>query len=184
MLGNRSRRAPLQTVGKEPDVRFSYANERTFLAWNRTAMALIATGLAVVSLLPKFNLVAGRRLIGVPLIVLGAILSVMSYRRWDANGRTMRLGDTAAGLQPRPGADHRYRGRGNDRRGGCVVRISQMNAGRPGEDEETGGLAGERTDLAWSRSGVAVIACLARDRQTVLPDVTSLDAQARSSPPR
>ena len=93
MLGNRSRRAPLQTVGKEPDVRFSYANERTFLAWNCTATALIATGLAVVSLLPKFNLVAGRRLIGVPLIVLGAILSIMSYRRWDANERVMRLGE-------------------------------------------------------------------------------------------
>ncbi|MGO9872325.1 MAG: YidH family protein [Acidimicrobiia bacterium] len=92
-LERRTRRPPLHTVGEEPDVRFSYANERTFLAWNRTAMALIATGLAVVSLLPKFNLAAGRRLIGVPLIALGTIVSMMSYRRWDANERAMRLGE-------------------------------------------------------------------------------------------
>src|SRR5271167_2298867 len=30
----------------DPDVRFTYANERTFLAWNRTALALVATGVA------------------------------------------------------------------------------------------------------------------------------------------
>ena len=29
---------------QEPDVRFTYANKRTYLAWNRTALALIATG--------------------------------------------------------------------------------------------------------------------------------------------
>jgi putative membrane protein len=82
----------LTPIGRDPDVRFSYANERTFLAWNRTALALIATGLAVVSLLPKFHLGGGRRLIGVPLIALGAVLSVASYRRWYDNERAMRLG--------------------------------------------------------------------------------------------
>jgi putative membrane protein len=93
MAARRARRPPLHTVGKEPDPRFSYANERTFLAWNRTAMALIATGLAIVSLLPKFHLTTGRRLIGVPLIALGAVLSALSYRRWDANERAMRTGE-------------------------------------------------------------------------------------------
>ncbi len=38
---------------KEPDVRFTYANERTYLAWNRTALALIATGAAATQLLPS-----------------------------------------------------------------------------------------------------------------------------------
>ena len=47
---------PPETVGKEPDPRFSYANERTFLAWNRTALALISVGLAVTNLLPPFHL--------------------------------------------------------------------------------------------------------------------------------
>ncbi len=87
------RRPPLRSVGSEPDPRFSYANERTFLAWNRTALALIAAGLAVVALLPEFELEYGRRIIGVPLIALGAVLAFTSYSRWDANERAMRLGE-------------------------------------------------------------------------------------------
>jgi uncharacterized membrane protein YidH (DUF202 family) len=86
------REPALYTVGTEPDPRFSYANERTFLAWNRMSLALVAAGLAITSLLPEFDVGGGRRLIGVPLIVLGAVLSVASYRRWEANERAMRLG--------------------------------------------------------------------------------------------
>jgi putative membrane protein len=82
----------MHEVGTDPDVRFSYANERTFLAWNRTALALIAAGLAVTTLLPQLEIDYGRRIIGVPLIALGAFLSVVSYRRWEANERAMRLG--------------------------------------------------------------------------------------------
>jgi len=86
------KRPPLRDVGKEPDVRFSYANERTFLAWNRTALALIAAGLAVTTLLPKLDVDYGRRIIGVPLIALGAFVAWTSYRRWEDNERAMRLG--------------------------------------------------------------------------------------------
>jgi putative membrane protein len=86
-----TRKPPVHTVGAEPDPRFSYANERTFLAWNRTALALVAAGLAATSLLAEFNVPGGRRLIGVPLILLGALLAVISHRRWDANERAMRL---------------------------------------------------------------------------------------------
>jgi putative membrane protein len=86
------RQPPIRSIGKEPDPRFSYANERTFLAWNRTALALVAAGLAATSLLPEFSVPGGRRLIGVPLILLGALLAAISYRRWDANERAMRLG--------------------------------------------------------------------------------------------
>lgn len=77
--------------GDEPDPRFTFANERTFLAWNRTALALVAAGLGATSLLPEFSMPGGRRIIGVPLIVLGALVSIASYRRWDANERSMRL---------------------------------------------------------------------------------------------
>ena len=82
----------MRDVGTEPDPRFTYANERTFLAWNRTALALIAAGLAITSLLPEFQLHYGRRIIGVPLIALGAFLAFTSYRRWEDNARAMRLG--------------------------------------------------------------------------------------------
>lgn len=41
----------LSVVQEAPDPRVSFANERTFLAWNRTALALIAGRLAVSQLL-------------------------------------------------------------------------------------------------------------------------------------
>ena len=50
----------------EPDVRFSFANERTFLAWNRTALALIATGIAATQLLPQFHIERGTQDSGHP----------------------------------------------------------------------------------------------------------------------
>jgi putative membrane protein len=77
----------------EPDVRFTYANERTFLAWNRTALALIATGVAATQLLPKLHISWGRRLLGIPLIGLGAIVAVESFRHWKANDKAMRRGE-------------------------------------------------------------------------------------------
>jgi putative membrane protein len=78
---------------EEPDVRFSFANERTFLAWNRTALALIATGIAATQLLPSFHVADGRRLLGLPLVALGAWVAAASLRHWRANERAMRRGD-------------------------------------------------------------------------------------------
>jgi putative membrane protein len=74
----------------EPDVRFTYANERTFLAWNRTALALIATGVAATQLLPEFHVSGGPRILGLPLIGLGALVAVTSFRHWKANEQAMR----------------------------------------------------------------------------------------------
>jgi putative membrane protein len=81
---------PDEVVEREIDVRFSYANERTFLAWNRTALALIATGVAATQLLPQFELTFGRRLLGIPLIALGAVIALTSFTHWQANERAMR----------------------------------------------------------------------------------------------
>jgi putative membrane protein len=84
----------LHDIGTDPDVRYTYANERTFLAWSRTSLALVVTGIAATQLLPKFDIEFGRRLIGIPLIVLGAVLEIASYREWVANERAMRLGES------------------------------------------------------------------------------------------
>lgn len=84
---------PETSPDKEPDVRFTYANERTFLAWNRTALALIATGVAATQLLPSLQLEWGRRLLGLPLIALGAVVALQSFRSWRANERAMRRGE-------------------------------------------------------------------------------------------
>lgn len=84
---------PLDLPGEEPDARFSFANERTFLAWNRTALALIVAGLAIVQILPGFDLPGGSRIIGIPLIVLGGTISLASFGRWRANQIALRLGE-------------------------------------------------------------------------------------------
>ena len=74
---------------EEPDARFSYANERTFLAWIRTSLGLVTAGLAITQLFPAFSFAGGRRLMGLPLIVLGMVISIVSYRNWRANERAM-----------------------------------------------------------------------------------------------
>jgi putative membrane protein len=87
--------------GDEPDVRFTLANERTFLAWNRTALALIGGGLAAGQLLDVEGRVA-RLLIALPPVVLGAVLALASYSRWEANQRALRRGEPLpAGGPPR-----------------------------------------------------------------------------------
>jgi putative membrane protein len=80
--------------GTEPDPRFTFANERTFLAWSRTALALVVAGLAIVQLLPPFpGVPSGRQLIGLPLIALGAVLAVAAYAEWVRNQHALRRGD-------------------------------------------------------------------------------------------
>jgi putative membrane protein len=80
--------------GSEPDARFTFANERTFLAWSRTALALVVAGLAVIQLLPPFPGVPwGRHIIGTPLILLGSAVAVISYLEWQSNQRALRRGE-------------------------------------------------------------------------------------------
>jgi putative membrane protein len=80
--------------GTEPDPRFTFANERTFLAWSRTALALVIAGLGIVQLLPPFPRVpAGRHLLGLPLIALGAVLAAAAYVEWVRSQRALRRGD-------------------------------------------------------------------------------------------
>jgi putative membrane protein len=79
--------------GTEPDPRFTFANERTFLAWSRTALALVVAGLGVVQLLPPFPGVPwGRHVLGVPLIVFGAVVAVAAYGDWGRSQRALRRG--------------------------------------------------------------------------------------------
>jgi putative membrane protein len=80
--------------GTEPDARFTFANERTFLAWSRTALALVVAGLAIVQLLPPFPGVPfGRHLLGLPLIALGGVLAVTAYSEWVRNQHALRRGE-------------------------------------------------------------------------------------------
>jgi putative membrane protein len=86
--------APGEPAETEPDARFTLANQRTFLAWSRTALALVVAGLGIVQLLPPFPGVPwGRHVIGLPLIVLGAVTSAEAYREWTRNQVALRRGE-------------------------------------------------------------------------------------------
>ena len=77
-----------RAAGDEPDYRFTLANERTFLAWIRTALALAAGGLAAVGLLEEF---AGADVLGFGLIVLSFVTAASAYRRWALTEHSMRV---------------------------------------------------------------------------------------------
>ena len=76
----------------EPDYRFTLANERTFLAYVRTALALDAAGVAAMQFLTSVESEWVRRLIGIVLTVAGIGASVGAYHRWRANVAAMREG--------------------------------------------------------------------------------------------
>lgn len=84
------RRPPLNEVGHDPDYRFSLANERTFLAWIRTALALIAGGVALANLVPELTPELLRDGLAVLLVVLAVVLAIRSHARWDRAERAIR----------------------------------------------------------------------------------------------
>ena len=75
---------------QEPDYRFTLANERTFLAWIRTSLALIAGGVALVQLVPSFGIAGGRHGMSALLVATGGVLAVLSVRRWRQIQDAMR----------------------------------------------------------------------------------------------
>jgi putative membrane protein len=83
---------PRRDIGEDPDYRFSLANERTFLAWIRTALALVAGGLAATQLLPELEIQFAREAIGAGLVGIGTLLAGAAFRRWAINEEAMRLG--------------------------------------------------------------------------------------------
>lgn len=85
-----ARKPPLRTVGKDPDYRFTLANERTFLAWVRTGLALLAGAIALASLVHDFGPRSVRMSITGLLLVLSFIVTIGAYMRWDRAERALR----------------------------------------------------------------------------------------------
>ena len=85
-----SRKPPLRAVGSDPDYRFTLANERTFLAWVRTGLALLAGAVALASLVHDFGPRPLRMAITTFLLALSLIVTIGAYVRWDRTERALR----------------------------------------------------------------------------------------------
>jgi len=82
---------PAAPESRELDPRFSLANERTFLAWIRTSLALVAGGVVAAKAL-EFHHDAWRWIVAVPPIVVGGMLALESTRRWRLVQDAMETG--------------------------------------------------------------------------------------------
>ncbi|WP_348762316.1 DUF202 domain-containing protein [uncultured Salinisphaera sp.] len=81
----------------EPDYRFTLANERTFLAWIRTALALLAGAVAITQLVPDLGVPLARQIIASSLAVISIAVVAGSALRWRTTQQAMRRS------QPLPG---------------------------------------------------------------------------------
>ena len=77
-------------VGDEPDPRFSLANERTFLAWLRTSIALMAAGVGFAALGPTGSVLD--LAVSVALLITGIACSLSALQHWIACERALRTG--------------------------------------------------------------------------------------------
>ncbi|MFC7846952.1 YidH family protein [Arthrobacter sp. NPDC057388] len=76
--------------GTEPDPRFTLANERTFLAWIRTSLALLAGGVAVEAFMADLFSPELRKTVAVLLLLLALVIGGGSFFRWLNVERSMR----------------------------------------------------------------------------------------------
>lgn len=78
--------------GSDPDPRFSFANERTFLAWIRTGLGFLAAGVAIAAvarLTERLGIEV--RIASILLIICGMACGIGALSRWMANEKAMRL---------------------------------------------------------------------------------------------
>ncbi|HEY5392576.1 MAG TPA: DUF202 domain-containing protein [Hanamia sp.] len=91
---------------QNPNISNHLANERTFLAWIRTSVGLMAFGFVVVkfslfvrqisALLGKENLIQNRgysTIVGIVLVAVGMITSVLSYARYRKTKKQISEGN-------------------------------------------------------------------------------------------
>lgn len=81
----------ISRLGEAPDYRFSLANERTFLAWIRTALGFLAAGVGLDQLAPDFATPLIRELLALLLCLFAGGLAIYGYLRWLRNEKAMRL---------------------------------------------------------------------------------------------
>ena len=85
--------APRHGDETEPDAWFTFANERTFLAWNRTALALVGAGLAIIQLLPPSPACLGPASAGRSAHPPRCGPALAGYVEWTRKQRALRRGE-------------------------------------------------------------------------------------------
>ena len=78
--------------GRQPDTQAELANERTYLAWLRTGLALVAVGVAAERVLPAEGIIWARQLVGVSLILAGVLTAGLAQWRRGEVDRALRAG--------------------------------------------------------------------------------------------
>lgn len=87
-----------RTGRAEVDARFVLANERTLLAWVRTALALLAGGGALVAVGDD---IAGGRVLASLLVLVGIVTAVAGAHRFSVVDRLVRRGEVPlSGVAP------------------------------------------------------------------------------------
>jgi len=76
--------------GQEPDYRFSLANERTFLAWIRTALTLLGAGVLLEQFATRLEPRVAVWGLAVCLAAFASALCGVAYARWKANEIAIR----------------------------------------------------------------------------------------------
>jgi putative membrane protein len=71
------------------DARFLLANERTFLAWVRTALAVLIGGIALTQLGHHST---AQQIVGMVVIILGGFMALVGYSRFRAADQAIRAG--------------------------------------------------------------------------------------------
>jgi putative membrane protein len=74
----------------EPDYRFTLANERTFLAWQRTSLGLLAAAVAAVQFMPELPIHGMRHVLGAVVGVLAMLTAGTGLQRWAQVDRAIR----------------------------------------------------------------------------------------------
>ena len=84
------KRPKWQEIGQEPDYRFTLANERTFLAWIRTALAVLAGGVVLEQFAEHMSAKNLAVAVAIGLAFLAFVLAGCAYFRWKGNEVAMR----------------------------------------------------------------------------------------------
>jgi putative membrane protein len=88
----RSWRPAALRSGTDPDPRFTLANERTFLAWIRTALGIMAAALALEALSGDLLPPGTRQVFVCTLLGSAIVLVVLALNRWFRIEVAMRAG--------------------------------------------------------------------------------------------